>query len=70
MCLVGDEFNLPTLTPYEAMIALGAIQPWWENSDGSEASSASYPMDYYAKDGGAWNSSYHKRSLKPKPVNA
>ncbi len=20
-----------------------------------------YPMDYYAKDGGVWNSSYHKR---------
>lgn len=61
----GEGFSKPTLTPYEAMVALGLVPGWWEddstiavgaNSGGFDA----YPMDYYAKDGGVWNSSYHK----------
>lgn len=25
----GEGFRRPTLTPYEAMVALGAVAPWW-----------------------------------------
>ncbi|KAK9834533.1 hypothetical protein WJX74_003868 [Apatococcus lobatus] len=58
----GEGFSKPTLTPYEALIALGEVEPWWGHqsnkiSNGSEA----YPMDYYARDGGIWNSSYSKK---------
>jgi 2-(3-amino-3-carboxypropyl)histidine synthase len=79
----GEGFAKPTLTPYEAMIALGLVPGWWEagagaaaggavgSCSGSAAAAAAvggtsmpgmgpYPMDYYAKDGGVWNSSYHK----------
>ncbi|KAF6262034.1 putative diphthamide synthesis protein-domain-containing protein [Scenedesmus sp. NREL 46B-D3] len=77
----GEGFVKPTLTPYEAMVALGLVPGWWEAgaaaagsaadsaggcSGGAAAGSVSrpgmepYPMDYYAKDGGVWNSSYHK----------
>lgn len=61
----GEGFNKPTLTPYEAMIALGLVPGWWEESSGLAVGANSggvdpYPMDYYAKDGGVWNSSYHK----------
>jgi len=31
----GDGFALPTLTPYEALVALGAA-PWWEGSGEGE----------------------------------
>jgi 2-(3-amino-3-carboxypropyl)histidine synthase len=83
----GEGFGLPTLTPYEALVALGCVPGWWEaqeqvqqccgaaggGSGGGAASSSScagseavvegsYPMDYYARDGGEWNSSYHKRA--------
>ena len=55
----GEGFNRPTLTPYEALVALRVIQPWWsEEREGGGIDT--YPMDYYAKNGGAWNSSYHK----------
>lgn len=136
----GEAFTKPLLTPYEAEVALGFVQPWWsrqeENRGGcctpttenlrkgqgvcecSEDSSSSvapqtgvaqlvdsvglkeeeeqkdldlalklqktnlseaaigvvkdhlsdgddmlgaYPMDFYARDGGPWNSSYAKR---------
>ncbi|EWM29993.1 diphthamide biosynthesis protein 1 [Nannochloropsis gaditana] len=40
----GHFFPNPVLTAYELEVALGG-QAWSE---------ASYPMDYYAKDGGAW----------------
>jgi 2-(3-amino-3-carboxypropyl)histidine synthase len=52
----GDEFNLPTLNPYEAFIALGQLPGWWEESSGQD-----YPMDYYSQEGGEYNSSYHKK---------
>lgn len=44
------------LTPYEAMVALDAAPAFWKESD----EEGNYPMDYYAKDGGEWSSSYHK----------
>jgi 2-(3-amino-3-carboxypropyl)histidine synthase len=72
----GEGFVKPTLTPYEAMVALGLVPGWWQESSGGCSSGCSsgkgaaaaavatgmepYPMDYYAKDGGVWNSSYHK----------
>jgi 2-(3-amino-3-carboxypropyl)histidine synthase len=80
----GEGFAKPTLTPYEAMIALGLVPDWWEAAAATAAGAGSvagscngttaggggggasvpgmepYPMDYYAKDGGVWNSSYHK----------
>jgi 2-(3-amino-3-carboxypropyl)histidine synthase len=78
----GEGFTKPTLTPFEAMIALGLVPGWWEEEEtaaaGARDSSSSssgggtccaaggcervgqYPMDYYARGGGDWNSSYHK----------
>lgn len=46
----GAEFGAdkPVLTPYEAMVALGKVQ-WRAHR---------YPMDYYARDGGAWSNYY------------
>ena len=40
-------------------MCLGAVPPWWE-SDADANGVHPYPMDYYARDGGEWNSSYHK----------
>eukprot|EP00210_Caulerpa_lentillifera_P006187 g5911.t1 len=61
----GSGFDKPVLTPYEAMVAMNSAPGFWmdENEEGD------YPMDYYAKDGGPWSSSYHKtksskRSMK------
>ena len=85
----GEGFQKPTLTPYEAMVALGAAPAWWtrrmKQDDGAagagvmtdkdeentvevelsveEEGVAPYPMDYYARDGGEWSSSY----VKPRP---
>lgn len=91
----GEGFSKPTLTPYEALVALGEAPPWWDPAEGpatsadpqrcsvsgaegsprgslpsaTSDSSASgieggfakpYPMDYYAKDGGPWSSTYHR----------
>jgi 2-(3-amino-3-carboxypropyl)histidine synthase len=77
----GEGFTKPTLTPFEAMVALGVVPGWWEQEEaaaggcGSNGSSGgsgggcagggckgvgAYPMDYYARGGGDWNSSYHK----------
>ncbi len=57
----GEGFSRPTLTPYEALVALGIVPAWWERDDAASGAVAPYPMDYYAKDGGVWNSSYHKK---------
>ena len=45
----------------QAMIALGQVPGWWEC--GAEAKE-SYPMDYYAKDGGSWNSVWAQKSAR------
>ena len=41
----GYAFPRPLLTPYEALVTLGARQSWEKGNDGV------YPMDFYAKDG-------------------
>ena len=41
----GYAFPRPLLTPYEALVALGARQDWDKGNGGV------YPMDFYAKDG-------------------
>uniref|UniRef100_A0A7S2VY39 Diphthamide biosynthesis protein 1 n=1 Tax=Ostreococcus mediterraneus TaxID=1486918 RepID=A0A7S2VY39_9CHLO len=61
----GEEFERPVLTPYEAEVALDNVSPWWlavGAAPGEENSP--YPMDYYARDGGTWSSSYHKQTGK------
>ncbi|XP_051137247.1 uncharacterized protein LOC127255643 [Andrographis paniculata] len=73
----GDAFKKPLLTPFEAEIALGDLNGWWErklrcngNSDeeccGNEnvGEGVDYPMDYYAQDGGDWNSCYSKKNVR------
>lgn len=41
----GYAFPRPLLTPYEALVALGARQGWEKGNNGV------YPMDFYAKEG-------------------
>jgi 2-(3-amino-3-carboxypropyl)histidine synthase len=43
------------------------VPPWWEGVAAAEEATAAYPMDYYAKNGGAWNSSYHKKAAQREP---
>jgi 2-(3-amino-3-carboxypropyl)histidine synthase len=82
----GEGFTKPTLTPFEAMVALRLVPGWWEQEEaaasggcasgenssgccnagsGSCTSVGQYPMDYYARAGGDWNSSYHKPKQAP-----
>lgn len=37
----GEAFVVPTLTPYEALVALGEVEPWW--SDSAELDPAAKP---------------------------
>ncbi|EFJ14309.1 hypothetical protein SELMODRAFT_156702 [Selaginella moellendorffii] len=76
----GEAYGRPLLTPYEAEVALGFTRPWWKRcSPGNEghldcSSSCcscgdkdvlgDYPMDYYARDGGPWNSVYNRKPTK------
>lgn len=59
----GEGFTRPTLTPYESLVALRVLSPWWlrDELEGGRDGIDPYPMDYYAKNGGHWNSSYHKQ---------
>mmetsp|Transcript_48888 Transcript_48888/g.122992 ORF Transcript_48888/g.122992 Transcript_48888/m.122992 type:complete len:461 (+) Transcript_48888:80-1462(+) len=50
----GVHFSKPILNPYEAEVALGAIE--WQSV---------YPMDFYAHDGGEWSVYAYKRHAKP-----
>ena len=57
----GEDFQKPVLTPYEAEVALGGAQPWWELPGAAEGEeNAPYPMDYYSREGGPWTSAYVK----------
>lgn len=38
------------------------VPGWWEGEQAAQPGMEAYPMDYYAKDGGVWNSSYHRAS--------
>ncbi|KZV31502.1 diphthamide biosynthesis protein 1 [Dorcoceras hygrometricum] len=69
----GDAFTKPLLTSFEAEIALGDLPGWWERNRarnaecgqcGNVEGSVDYPMDYYAQDGGDWNSSYSKKVVR------
>jgi 2-(3-amino-3-carboxypropyl)histidine synthase len=51
----GAEFDRPTLNPYEAHVALGALPGWWAEGGGD------YAVDYYAADGGPHAGTYHRR---------
>lgn len=68
----GEDFTKPVLTPYEAEVALGHAPPWWESKEGAAPGEENtpYPMDYYAKDGGPWTSSYVKSKPKKKEGTA
>lgn len=43
----GYAFTKPLLNTYEACVALGAVE--WKST---------YPMDYYAQNGGVWSNYY------------
>ena len=63
----GEDFTKPVLTPYEAEVALGHASPWWEEEGAAPGEqNTPYPMDYYAKDGGPWTSSYVKTKPRKK----
>jgi 2-(3-amino-3-carboxypropyl)histidine synthase len=48
----GYAFPRPLLSPYEALVALGAREAGWMRNDGDTAGEGkSYPMDFYSKDG-------------------
>ncbi|TXG53860.1 hypothetical protein EZV62_019116 [Acer yangbiense] len=82
----GDAFVKPLLTPFEAEIALGFIPGWWETNSAvnsgcgcgnedkkcgkGDAACGDYPMDYYAQEGGEWNSSYAKKPSRPRQRNS
>ena len=39
----GEAFPQPTLTPYEALVALGAVPPWWEQPSPSTSHPTKQP---------------------------
>lgn len=45
------------------MIALDQVPGWWQ-TEGDDAER--YPMDYYAKDGGSWNSVWQSKAVPKK----
>ena len=69
----GEGFQVPTLTPFEAWVALGKVPGFWEREGCDGGATDPYPMDYYDRDGGEWNSTYHRkpaggRARKPRGV--
>lgn len=58
----------------QAMVALGEVPGWWESGGAAQQlAGGDYPMDYYSKDGGPWNSTYHRTppartARTPQPV--
>lgn len=69
----GAAFKKPLLTSFEAEIALGDLPGWWERNRarnvecfqcGNVQGNVDYPMDYYAQDGGEWNSCYSKKVVR------
>ncbi|XP_004287061.1 PREDICTED: diphthamide biosynthesis protein 1 [Fragaria vesca subsp. vesca] len=75
----GEAFTKPLLNPFETDIALGFVPGWWERDKKSDSGCCAcgngngttedlvgdYPMDYYAADGGEWNSSYVNKPTRP-----
>ena len=54
----GEGFNIPILSPYEGMIALKAVEPWWEEQ------SDNYRMDFYSNDAGPWGNKFDPNKKK------
>lgn len=48
----AEGFNLPILSSYEGMIALEAVQPWWQTKQ------EHYRMDFYSVDAGPWGNKF------------
>lgn len=53
----GEAFALPTLTPYEALVALGEVEPWWKAAasqssvtEGDAVSESPFDMNATADD--------------------
>jgi len=69
----GYAFDKPLLSPYEASVALGHVQAWWDNDCEKEGKKEEkvkqgreikdkikYPMDFYARDSeGGWAAGFH-----------
>ncbi len=53
---------MPTLTPFEAWIALDKVPGFWEREGCDGGATDPYPMDYYDREGGEWNSTYHRKA--------
>lgn len=48
----GHAFARPLLTPYEALVVLGAMKKWDEDEEGTKTSAdKTYPMDFYGNHG-------------------
>lgn len=47
----GYAFERPLLSPYEALVALGAREANWMEEEKTPEVKRSYPMDFYARDG-------------------
>ncbi|KAF2309398.1 hypothetical protein GH714_001926 [Hevea brasiliensis] len=61
----GEAFEKPLLTPFEAEIAVGDLPAAKGVKGVGDSLAGDYPMDYYAQDGGEWNSSYLKKATRP-----
>ena len=75
----GEGFDVPVLTPYEGMVCLGAVPPWWEGAgegDGTgeaetstgnvgpiEASLGHYRMDFYGANAGPWGNKWKEPAV-------
>lgn len=62
MCLCTYSF-LMYVVCLQAMIALDQVPGWWQVEEDSKEN---YPMDYYAKDGGIWNSTWQQKNVRAK----
>ena len=58
-----EYFQMYVAFCLQAMIALDQVHGWWQCEEGSKEM---YPMDYYAKDGGSWNSTWQQKSARTK----
>jgi 2-(3-amino-3-carboxypropyl)histidine synthase len=62
----GEAFGVPVLTPYEAEVALGALAGWWE----ADENECAYPMRYYERDAGPYNSAWAQPSARERAAVA
>jgi len=62
----GEAFGVPVITPYEAEVALGAVAGWWE----APAEERAYPMRYYERGAGPYNSHWQRQPAQGKDAAA